>query len=67
MTRCFLVQTEKSFKQQEKGIYNMAFWGKNFDINKPNLAKLLKSVNLQPLNITVTKSYNKTKKRGKRH
>jgi hypothetical protein len=58
---CFLVETEKSYKLQENNVYTIAFWDKNFNINKIELAKLLKKIGLEVLNINSTKSYQKTK------
>lgn len=59
---CFLVDTEKSsILKEEKNVYTIAFWNKNFSINKIELAKMLKKLGLNVSRINSTKSHQKIK------
>jgi hypothetical protein len=61
---CFLVDTEKShFLKEKTNTYTIAFWDKNFSINKIELTKILKKLGVPVLRINSTKSHQKTKLR----
>jgi ribosomal protein L23 len=60
-----LVQTEKSYKVQEKNFFMINFVDKSFTPNKIEVVKLLKAQGLNPLKVTVVNPYGKMKRRGK--
>ncbi len=64
MSNCFLVETEKSTLSQDRGVFTLAFWDRNFNINKIELTKLLVKLGLKVKKIRVSKTFIKTKKKG---
>jgi ribosomal protein L23 len=63
---CFLVSTEKAYSQQNNSVYTMAFWDKSNKMNKIELTKILKKLNVEVQAINTSNTYQKLKKKGKK-
>jgi ribosomal protein L23 len=67
MSKYTLVETEKSFKVQEKNFYLIRFEDKSFDPNKIQVKQLLLKDGLHVEKVTVSNAYSKLKRRGKKN